>query len=195
MSWSSTLRRPSTLIAAVVLLAVAVIWGVTLARANGPQSLDDHVTVVASQLQCPVCNGESVAQSSSPVAQEMRSLIRQQLASGQSDDQVLRYFQDHYGDTILETPPKQGFTAIIWLGPVVALLAGLFILSRVGGEWRARHATDDPSEPVAPERDPTSETLSGSLTEEELRYRELLRRELDEQEGLGRQARRADAWG
>jgi len=191
MSWSSTLRRPSTLIAVAVLLAVAVIWGVTLARANGPQTLDDHVTAVAGQLQCPVCNGESVAQSSSPVAQEMRSLIRQQLASGQSDDQVLRYFQDHYGDTILETPPRQGFMAIIWLGPIVALLAGLFILSRAGREWRASRAASEPSAPI---RDPAGETL----TDEELRYRELLRRELDEQEGFGGPAgpaRRADAWG
>jgi cytochrome c-type biogenesis protein CcmH len=188
MSWSSTLRRPSTLIALAVLLAVAVIWGVTLARANGPRTLDDHVTAVASQLQCPVCNGESVAQSSSPVAQEMRSLIRQQLASGQSDDQVLRYFQDHYGDTILETPPKQGFTAIIWLGPAVALLAGLFILRRAGHEWRMSRGGGDPA---APTRDPAGDTL----TEEERRYRELLRRELDEQEGFGRTARRADAWG
>jgi len=191
MSWSSTLRRPSTLIAAAVLLAVAVIWSVTLARANGPQTLDDHVTAVASQLQCPVCNGESVAQSSSPVAQEMRSLIRQQLASGQSDDQVLRYFQDHYGDTILETPPRQGFTTIIWLGPVVALLAGLFILSRAGREWRASRSAGTTGEPSAPMRDSASETL----TDEELRYRELLRRELDEQEGLGGPGRRADAWG
>jgi cytochrome c-type biogenesis protein CcmH len=189
MSRSSTLRRPSTLIALAVLLAVAVVWGVTLARANGPQTLDDHVTAVASQLQCPVCNGESVAQSSSPVAQEMRSLIRQQLASGQSDDQVLRYFQAHYGDTILETPPKQGFTAIIWLGPVVALLVGLFILRRAGREWRASRTTS--SEPVASERDSASETL----TDEERRYRELLRRELDEQEGFGGKSRRADAWG
>ena len=191
MSWSSTLRRPSTLLAAAVLLAVAVIWGVTLARANGPQSLDDHVTAVASQLQCPVCNGESVAQSSSPVAQEMRSLIRQQLASGQSDDQVLRYFQDHYGDTILEAPPRQGFTAIIWLGPVVALLAGLFILSRAGREWRASRAGATADSPV-PDRDLAGEE---ALTDEDLRYRELLRRELDEQEGFGGPGRRADAWG
>jgi len=190
MSWSSTLRRPATLIALAVLLAVAVIWSVTLARANGPQTLDDHVTAVASQLQCPVCNGESVAQSSSPVAQEMRSLIRQQLASGQSDDQVLRYFQDHYGDTILETPPKQGFTAIIWLGPVVALLAGLFILSRAGREWRASRA-GDAGDPAAPIHDSASDTL----TDEELRYRELLRRDLDEQEGFSGSERRADAWG
>src|SRR5262249_28315514 len=120
-------RRPAVLATAALLFLLAGVWGITAARAAGPQTLDQRVRAVASQIQCPVCHGESVADSPSAIAAEMRSLIRQQLAQGMSEQQVLHYFRDRYGDGILETPPAQGFNALMWLGPLVVLIAGLLL--------------------------------------------------------------------
>jgi len=67
---------------------------------------------------------ESVADSSSRVAIEMRDLIQQQLEEGRSEAEILTFFQDRYGDWILLEPPRQGIHLLVWLLPAVVLLAG-----------------------------------------------------------------------
>ena len=71
---------------------------------------------------CPVCNGESVADSSTPIAQQMRSVIRQDVQAGQSDDQIIAAFRASYGDSILLRPPFDSFPAIIWFVKVQGAL-------------------------------------------------------------------------
>lgn len=176
------LRQPAVFVSLLVILAVAVVWTVTAVHAAQPPTLDQRAYDVGSQLQCPVCNGESVADSSSQVAADMRAVILQKLAAGESEQQVLQYFHDHYGDTILERPPLQGFSLIIWLGPIVILLAGLFILRAVARQWAAAKPA------TASERSSGRDDLDGLDTlseDEQSRYRRMLRRELDAEEGLG----------
>jgi cytochrome c-type biogenesis protein CcmH len=167
---SAAIRRPSFLVASAILLAVVIVWGVTAIRAAQPQTLDQHVNALASQLQCPACNGESVADSSAVVAQEMRAVIRGKVLAGEPDQQILAYFQQRYGDTILESPPTQGFTVLIWLGPPIALLAGVFIVFSVARSWR-----------VAPagEASDGADEMEALSAEERARYAALLRRELE----------------
>ena len=185
MTPQTLLRRPSIIAAALILLAVAAVWGVTVAHAAQPKTLDQRTYEVARQLQCPVCNGESVADSSSPIAQTMRDLIRLKLANGESEQQVIQEFHQRYGDTILETPPLQGFTLLIWLGPIVMLLAGLALLRAVAREWRIRQRLAA----VATAGDGGMGANGGDagegydLTEEEReRYLALLRREIEAEE-------------
>lgn len=170
------LRRPSSIAAALILLVVAVVWGVSVVRAAQPKSIDQRTYEVASQLQCPVCHGESVAESSSPIAQTMRDLIRQKLTAGESEQQVVQEFHQRYGDTILESPPMQGFTLLIWLGPIVMLLAGLALLRSVAREWHA----SQPTSMVAGED--AGEDIDFSDAER-ARYLALLRREIEVEEG------------
>jgi cytochrome c-type biogenesis protein CcmH len=174
--WRAALRKPSVLVGIVALLALAIVWGVLLFRAAQPPSLDARVHDVASQLQCPVCNGESVADSPSGLATEMRGVIRQKLAQGESERQVIQYFESRYGDTILETPPKSGFTTLIWLPPVLMLLVGAYLVFAVGKEWSAIQV-------AVADADDGEETLELS-DEERRRLRETLLRELERDEGI-----------
>jgi cytochrome c-type biogenesis protein CcmH len=174
-------RQPAIFISMLVILVVAVVWGVTAVRAAQPQTLDQRAYDVGSQLQCPVCNGESVSDSSSEVAANMRAVILQKLAAGESEQQVIQYFHDHYGDTILERPPMQGFTLMIWLGPIIILLAGLVALRTVARQWNAGKPPLAGGKDVSEDADATDDALP---QDERLRYRQLLRRELDAEEGL-----------
>ena len=184
---TTALRRPTTLIALAMLLLVALVWGVALVRAAQPKTLDERTYSVASQLQCPICHGESVADSPSPLAQEMRSLIREQLAEGHSQQYVIQYFHQRYGDAILESPPTSGFTLLIWLGPIVALLAGALFLFSLAREWRSAQPTL-----LAPAADPA--ILDDEMTpDERSAYLALLRRELADDEGLPATAASASA--
>jgi cytochrome c-type biogenesis protein CcmH len=167
MSWRRLVRTRSFLTAGAVLLVVVVVWSVALAQATRPQSLDDRVNAVASQLQCIPCQGESVADSPSTWAANVRAVIRARLQHGESEQQVIQDMVNSYGDRIREVPPLGGFTLIIWLGPVVMLLAGLFVVGSVARHWRAAALANDAPDPE----------LTGVSAAELERYRALLEAE------------------
>ena len=124
-------------IALAVLAIVGAVWSYVFLQ-NPPQpTLDQRVHDVASQLRCPICQGESVADSPSELAQQMRGVIRQQLQSGRSEQEVIQYFRTSYGDQIVWSPPWQGFTLLAWLVPIGLLLAGIILLLFVLRDWRA----------------------------------------------------------
>ena len=136
MTLRTALRRPTFFIPVGIVLLVGAVWLITAISAAQPKSLDERTLEVAHQIQCPVCNGESVADSPSLKASEMRAVIRQQLAEGRSEQQVLEYFSGVYGSDILESPPQQGFTSLIWIMPVLMLLAGVVAIVTLAREWQ-----------------------------------------------------------
>ncbi|GAC1315767.1 MAG: hypothetical protein NVSMB2_07910 [Chloroflexota bacterium] len=110
------MRRLMAVVAVLVWVAMP-----SLARAD---PLDDGVRRVALQLQCPVCEGQSAADSPSGLAADMRSVIRTRLMAGESDQQVLDEFVASYGDSILSEPPKRGVSLGVWLGPLLGVVLG-----------------------------------------------------------------------
>jgi cytochrome c-type biogenesis protein CcmH len=119
--------------AAVALALLTVLAIPALAHAD---ALDDGVRRVALQLQCPVCEGQSAADSPSGLAADMRAVIRAKLAAGESDQQILDYFVASYGDSILSEPPKRGISLGVWLGPVIGVPLGLIALVLLLRTWR-----------------------------------------------------------
>jgi cytochrome c-type biogenesis protein CcmH len=99
-------------------------------------ALDEGVRRIALQLQCPVCEGETVADSPSGLAADMRSVIRTKLAAGESDQQILDEFVASYGDGILTEPPKHGISLGVWIGPTVGILLGALVVGVLLKTWR-----------------------------------------------------------
>ena len=122
------------------LVAVLICAGVAPATAQQPAApvREPEVYEIASQLRCVVCQNLSVADSPSEMATQMRALVRERLAAGDSREQVIQYFVDRYGEWILLAPPRQGFTLLVWVAPVVAVLAGLAIVVLVLRRWTRR---------------------------------------------------------
>ncbi|MGH2496998.1 MAG: cytochrome c-type biogenesis protein [Ktedonobacteraceae bacterium] len=147
------MKKPRALLLVIaIVMILAAIWSYVLLVAPAQESLDQRVHDVASQLKCPVCQGESVADSPSTISQQMRGVIRQQLQQGQSEQQIIQYFVSRYGNSILWSPPKQGFTMLAWVIPIAILLGGALLLVLVLRGWlaagRSRRSTgrDDDSE-------------------------------------------------
>jgi cytochrome c-type biogenesis protein CcmH len=117
-------------------------------RATMPDSvLDARTRAVASELRCPVCQGESIEESPSDLAQELKRVVREQLAAGRTPAQVKEYFVGRYGEWILLRPTARGFNYAVYLGPPLLLLAGgafLFVLLR---RWTRPAPPDAPVEP------------------------------------------------
>src|SRR5437763_17146534 len=109
--------RPLLLVIASITI-LAAIWSYVLLSQPPKQRLDQRVHDVASQLKCLVCQGESVADSPATLSLQMRGVIRQQLRSGKSEQEVIQYFVSRYGDRILLSPPLQGLTLLAWLVPI-----------------------------------------------------------------------------
>ncbi len=92
--------------------------------------LDTQVREIATQLRCPVCQGETVFDSRAGLAMEMKEVIREQLAEGRTPEQILSFFQARYGDYVLMEPPRRGVNWLIWIGPLVLLLGGALLMTR-----------------------------------------------------------------
>ena len=122
------------LVAAAFLVAV---WSVMLLTTSTHKTLDQRVQEVGAQLKCPICQGESVADSPSLLAQQMRQVIREQLQDGRSEQEVVQYFENHYGEQIVWSPPWQGFALLAWLGPIVLVFGGAVLLFFTLRGWRS----------------------------------------------------------
>jgi len=94
--------------------------------ASAAKSIDDQVKEIAYLLMCPVCQGQSVGESNSNLAHDMRDIIRKQLEEGKSKEEILAYFVNSYGESILASPPAKGINWLLWLLPGVAIIFGGF---------------------------------------------------------------------
>jgi cytochrome c-type biogenesis protein CcmH len=128
----------------MVLAAIAIIasvWSWLYFAAPQQQTLDQHERSIASQLRCPVCQGESVADATPLIAQQMRAYIRQQIQAGKSDQEIIQFLTSRYGSEIDWVPQWQGFTLLAWVVPIVLMLAGVFFLYFVARDWHTSAAS------------------------------------------------------
>jgi cytochrome c-type biogenesis protein CcmH len=102
---------------------------------------DERLFALASQLKCQQCVGESVAGSQSPSAVQFRAEIQSQMATGRSDDEILNFFADRYGQEVLLTPPASGVGGLVWILPVVAVAAAGLALASTFRRWRSEQPT------------------------------------------------------
>ena len=141
---------------------------VGIAGAQGGQVTDDQVNAVAKQLNCPVCENVPLDVCETQACSQWRDLIRQKLGAGDKPEQIIAYFRTTYGDRVLQSPPREGFTTLVWILPFVGLIAGVAILVVVLRR-------------MAPQTAPAKvETVQSSSSADE--YRERLERELKELE-------------
>jgi cytochrome c-type biogenesis protein CcmH len=119
----------------LVLCSVALL---AYGRATPTASLSDRTLAVARELRCPVCQGESVADSQSGISQGIRAIIRRKLADAQSPDAIKQYFVARYGNKILLSPPSSGIGSVAWLAPPLLVAGGMGLLLTLVFDWRSR---------------------------------------------------------
>jgi len=132
---------------AAVSMATAALSAVSAAQPAAPRptpasqapdsALEAMTTVLASELRCPVCQGNSIQDSPSELAQQMRDLIRDQLRSGKTPDEVRAYFVDKYGEWILLSPKAEGLNLVVYIVPLIAVLVGGLVVWRTVRRWTA----------------------------------------------------------
>ena len=124
----------------VMLLAAAA-----ASAALGDPAQEARARNLELEIRCVQCQNEPIAQSTSDIAEDMRELVRQRIAAGDSDDQIRAYFRERYGDFVLFRPPFDPRTWALWGAPFVLLAAGLGLVltMRRAGAPGARFEPED----------------------------------------------------
>lgn len=94
-------------------------------------ALEARLKNVSQELRCLVCQNTTLADSSAPLAEDLRREIRVLMREGKSDKEVVEYLVARYGDFVLYRPPVNSSTAFLWFGPFLILIIGAFVLYRV----------------------------------------------------------------
>jgi cytochrome c-type biogenesis protein CcmH len=92
--------------------------------------LEKRVAALADELRCLVCQNQTLADSNAPLAVDLRNQIREQLAKGASEREVVDFMVTRYGDFVLYRPPFKASTIALWVGPFVLLILGIGVLVR-----------------------------------------------------------------
>lgn len=124
-------------------LAVAVL--VAALAAGAATASDPPIAAdLEAKLVCPVCE-TTLDQSNAPVAERMKLYIRERIAAGDSEQEIVDALVEEFGPGVVATPPKSGFGLLAWLVPLVALIGGALVLAVLVRTW-SRARTEDANE-------------------------------------------------
>jgi cytochrome c-type biogenesis protein CcmH len=126
MSPALALRRAGLALAAIVMLGAAA--------ADPAERLPDpakeaHARDLFRQFRCVVCQSQSIDESDAEMAHDLRQVVRQQVAAGRSDDEIRAFLVSRYGQFVLLAPKPSLGNAILWVGPLLVVLAGAAVLA------------------------------------------------------------------
>ena len=142
--------RNKVLLALVTLLAsLLAVATVHAQEGMGYVPTDDEVNRIAKQLYCPVCPNTPLDVCETKACQDWRAQIRDQLAGGWTEEQIISYFVDQYGERVLAEPRRSGFTSLVWILPILAVGLGLTVALQVVRTWRRGSKGAAAAKPVA----------------------------------------------
>ena len=113
---------------------------------------------LSEKLRCLVCQNQSIAESNAELAVDLRRQINEQIAAGKTDEQIVSYMVARYGDFVLYQPPVKATTVLLWAGPALLLLLGVFGLYRM---LRARRDQAEAPPLTADEHARAAQLLAG----------------------------------
>ena len=113
----------------LVMCVILLVAGAASAKEAPPAASNPEIEArmvrIAAELRCLVCQNQTIADSNAGLAVDLRRQVREMLQNGQSDEQIIGFMTQRYGDFVLYRPPLKATTVLLWVGPAVMLLAGL----------------------------------------------------------------------
>jgi cytochrome c-type biogenesis protein CcmH/NrfF len=119
-------------------LQLGTAWAADAPTTAADPALEARVNRLSAELRCLVCQNQSLADSHADLAIDLKNQVREQLQAGRSEQDVIRYMTERYGDFVLYRPPVKATTVLLWTGPVLLLLVGAVVLFRQLGQSSRR---------------------------------------------------------
>lgn len=114
----------------LALLCFAALMNAKEARPVEDPQIEQRMRALTQQLRCLVCQNETLADSQADLAEDLRREIRGQMKAGKSDQEIIAFLTQRYGNFVLYKPPVQPTTYLLWFGPFALLVAGTVLLYR-----------------------------------------------------------------
>lgn len=133
-------RRFSIQAATWLLLAAVALAVFAACVSENDLTPDQRAYTLDRELMCPVCDGQTIDQSNAQIAEDMKEVVREKIAQGESNGQIRDYFVARYGEVILASPEASGFNLLVWLMPVVIVGGGALTVVWVLKNMRRRSA-------------------------------------------------------
>jgi cytochrome c-type biogenesis protein CcmH len=111
-------------------LGVAPAFAAEAKPVSEDPALELRVQRLANELRCLVCQNQTIADSNAELAVDLRNQVREQLRQGKSEEEILAYMVQRYGDFVRYRPPVKMQTLVLWIGPFLLLAGGVFALMR-----------------------------------------------------------------
>lgn len=114
-------------------LLIALLLFCTAAVAVGQEvtpEQEERAKALSANLRCLVCQNQTIAESNADLAKDLRNQVTEMVASGASDNEIVRYMVERYGDFVLYKPPVKPTTYLLWAGPFILLVLGAVVLAR-----------------------------------------------------------------
>ena len=124
----------------------------------------ERAVKLGEKLRCLVCQNQTIADSNAELAVDLRRQVREQIAAGKSDAEIIDYMVTRYGDFVLYQPPVKATTLLLWGGPALLLLLGAFAMFRI--VQARRRAADEPPL-TAEERERAARLLGGDSAKDQ----------------------------
>jgi cytochrome c-type biogenesis protein CcmH len=144
------MRRIIATIIALMLLGLPVAYAVQPDEIMADPAKEARARELSRELRCMVCQNQSIDDSEAPLARDLRLLVRERIAAGDSDSQVIDFLVARYGEFVLLKPRFERQTLLLWLLTPLALLAGGLVLwlqirrrSRGGGQLPTPLTSDE----------------------------------------------------
>jgi cytochrome c-type biogenesis protein CcmH len=129
-------RLAARMLCALALAAAPLVHAVEAVPTEKDPVAQARAVRLSEQLRCLVCQNQTIADSNADLAVDLRRQVREQIAAGRSDEDIVKYMTDRYGDFVLYRPPLKATTLVLWGGPLMLLGLGLFMLVRLVRERR-----------------------------------------------------------
>ncbi len=134
----------------ITILASLIVVSVAFAQDDQPsQPTDNDVNRIARNLYCPVCPNTPLDVCETKACEDWRAQIRDQLAEGWTDQQIIDYFVAQYGERVLAEPQRKGFTSLVWFLPLIVILLGLGIVYEILKNWMKQKPVPAVSTPLS----------------------------------------------
>ena len=146
---------------ALALLLAAPAYAVEPGERLADPALEARARTISVELRCVQCQNQTIDESNAPLARDLRVIVRERLVAGDTDDEVLAFVQERYGDFVLLKPPLSAETAFLWVGPFLVLAgAGLWLAKR------SRANTGPAPGPLSPDDEARVDALLGDIAKD-----------------------------
>jgi len=117
----------------LIFLIPFVLHNMVIAQNPDEKAVQKTASEIYNNIMCPICAGQTIAQSSNETSRQMRELVLKMLRQGETKEEILEYFASRYGERILAKPNKKGFNLMLWVFPFVLVIfvgIGIYLMLR-----------------------------------------------------------------